>query len=77
MAKSDVKFRLNRRAFQQQILMGNGIALESALRSAIGGGDDVQIEVSSNTRGGGRMRARVYGSLSDEAARGSLSRRLS
>lgn len=76
MAK-DVKFRLNRRAFQSQILMGQGVDMAGALQSALGPGDDVQIEVSSNARQGGRMRARVYGSLSDEAARGSLSRRLS
>lgn len=74
MAKN-VKFVLNRRAFQEQILMGKGVDMEGALRSAMGG-DDVVIERSGNARGGGRMRARAYGSMASEQASGALSRRL-
>lgn len=74
MAKN-VKFLLNRRAFQQQILQGQGVDMASALRAALPG-DDVVIEQSSNAQGGGRMRARAYGKMSDEVELGSLSRRL-
>lgn len=74
MAKN-VKFVLNRRAFQQQILQGGGVDMEKALRAALPG-NDVVVEQSSNARLGGRMRARAYGKMSDEVELGSLSRRL-
>lgn len=75
MAKN-VKFVLNRRAFQRQILQGEGVDMASALYDSLGGGDDVVIEQSSNARGGGRMRARVYGAMKDEVEYGLLSKRL-
>lgn len=74
MAKN-VKFVLNRRAFQRVVLQGHGTGMEKALRSALPG-DDVVIEQSSNARGGGRMRARAYGRIGDEVETGALSRRL-
>lgn len=76
MMAKNVKFVLNRRAFREQILQGRGVDMESALREGLKGGDDIVIEVSNNARGGGRMRARVYGSMADEAAHGVLSKRL-
>lgn len=69
MAKN-VKFVLNRRAFREQILLGKGVDMESALRKALPG-DDVEI-----TAVGTRMRARVFGSMRDEQGSGTLSRRL-
>lgn len=75
MAK-DVKFKMNRRAFQSQILMGNGVDMAGALTDALKGGDDIVMEQSSNARRGGRMRARVYGSMADEVSHGLLSKRL-
>lgn len=74
MAK-DVKFVLNRRAFQRLILQGQGVDMEAALCDALPG-DDVVIEQSSNAQGGGRMRARAYGKMRDEVETGALSRRL-
>lgn len=69
MAKN-VKFVLNRRAFREQILLGNGVDMESALRKALPG-DDVEISAV-----GTRMRARVFGRMRDEQGSGALSRRL-
>lgn len=69
MAKN-VKFVLNRAAFRDQILKGQGVDLEGALREALPG-DDVEVTVGRQ-----RMRARASGSLSDEARTGALSRRL-
>ena len=70
MMAKDVKFVLNRRAFREQILLGKGVNMESALRNALPG-DDVQV-----TAVGTRMRARVFGRMRDEQGGGSLSRRL-
>lgn len=70
----DTKFVLNKRALQSQILYGGNVDTEGALARAAG--PDAIIEASSNARRGGRLRARIYGDLNDEASSGSLSRRL-
>lgn len=72
MASPKVKFVLNRAAFQEQVLYSD--ALGEACAAALGAG--AVVERSSNARRGGRVRARVYGDMSDEAATGSLSRKL-
>lgn len=59
------KFVLNKQAFRDQILKG---AATQALLSGVVGDDGVDEEAPS------RARSRVYGSLSDEAQNGSLSR---
>ena len=66
MAKT--KFVLNRRNFREQILKGAGTA--AVLHETLG--QDAQVDVSKNRR----ARARVYGSMADEAKNGTLSRRL-
>lgn len=68
MAKK-VKFVLNRMAFREQILMGAGTV--AMLRETLG-----QDAVTDIGRDGVRARARVYGSMADEAKNGTLSRRL-
>lgn len=67
-----LKFTLNKQEFQAQVLYSPvlGLALAAAL------GADAEVEESNNARGKGRVRARVYGSLSDEASNGTLTRRL-
>lgn len=72
MAAPKVKFVLNRKAFQSQVLYSE--TLGQVCAAALGAG--ALVEQSSNARGGGRVRARVYGSMSDEAATGTLSRKL-
>lgn len=67
-----VKFVLNRKALQEQVLYNEQLGQMCA--AALGEG--AVVERSNNARHAGRVRARVYGDLSDEAARGSLSRRL-
>lgn len=64
-----VKFVLNRLNFRKQILMGapTGDMLREHL------GDESVLDVA---RDGVRARARVYGSMSDEAQNGTLSRKL-
>lgn len=59
------KFKLNRSAFREQILKGDGT---QALLNGIVGEGGVSEEAPS------RARARVYGNLSDEAQNGTLSR---
>lgn len=59
------RFKLNRKAFRDQILKG---AETQALLSGIVGSDGVADEAPS------RARARVYGDLADEAQNGTLSR---
>lgn len=68
MAKK-AKFVLNRKNFREQILMGAGTV--AVLREALG--QDSVADVASD---GVRARARVYGSMADEAKNGTLSRRL-
>lgn len=68
---SRVRFVLNRQAFRQEIFKGEGTVnmLESIAKSAAPSNAEVVVdEVAS------RGRARIYGSTSDEAAKGSLSR---
>lgn len=65
------KFRLNKKAFQEQVLYGPEAA---ALVKGLAGPDAV-VERSDNSRGGGRVRARVYGSARD-VEDGSLVRRV-
>ena len=71
----NVKFVLNRKAFQDQVLYGatTAEALAAALNAAAPTAD-VRVESSSNARGTGRARARAYGTLPSEAASGDLSR---
>lgn len=59
------KFVLNSRAFREQILKGDAT---HALLNGIAGPDSVEEEVAS------RARARVYGTMDDEAQNGTLSR---
>lgn len=61
-------FVLNRRNFREQILKGAGTA--AVLRETLG--RDAEIDVSNDLR----ARARVYGTMADEAKNGTLSRRL-
>lgn len=68
MAKK-AKFVLNRRNFREQILMGAGTV--AVLREALG--QDAVTDVAVD---GVRARARVYGSMADEAKTGTLSRKL-
>lgn len=68
MAKN-AKFVLNRKNFREQILMGAGTV--AMLREKLG-----EDAVSDTARDGVRARARVYGSMADEAKNGTLSRRL-
>lgn len=71
---SNIKFKLNKKAFQDVVLYGIG---DAAVRSAAGSGPDVEVDRSSNSRGGGRARARIYGgSVDAEAKGGGLARRL-
>lgn len=67
-----VKFVSNRRAFQDQILYNEKLGQVCANTL----GSDAEISKSDNSLAGGRIRARVYGSMQDEAANGALSRRL-
>ncbi len=67
MAKT--KFVLNRKNFREQVLKGPGTV--AVLREIIG--QDAELDVSPS---GERARARVYGTMADEAKNGSLSRRL-
>lgn len=67
MAKT--KFVLNRKNFREQILKGAGTV--AVLREILGQGAEVDVSPS-----GERARARVYGTMADEAKNGSLSRRL-
>lgn len=67
-----VKFVLYRKAWQDQILYNEKLGEICASKL----GEGAVIERSPNVRGGGRIRARVYGSMSDEAVSGSLSRRI-
>lgn len=54
-------FKLNKKAFQEQVLYGpEATALVAALA-----GPDAVVEKSDNSRRGGRVRARVYGSAAD------------
>lgn len=71
MAKK-VKFYLNRRAFQEQILYSEQVG--QACAAVLGEG--AEVSRSNNARKQGRIRARLYGDLADEAANGTLSRRL-
>lgn len=78
MAKN-VKVKLNRRAVQSQILYGDGVDTEGALLAAAGSAVAtpdliVAVENSSNVKGRGRMRVRIYGDMADEVANGTLSR---
>lgn len=59
------KFVLNSRAFREQILKGDATV---ALLNGIAGPDSESEEVAS------RARARVYGTMDDEAQNGTLSR---
>lgn len=68
------KFVLNRAAVQSEILYGGSVDTEGLLRRYAG--TDAEIDRSSNARRGGRLRARIYGDLDDEAKNGTLSRRL-
>lgn len=68
MAKK-VKFFLNRKNFREQILKGN--QTQALLADMLG--TDAELDV---TPSGERVRARVYGRMSDEAKNGTLSRRL-
>ena len=68
MAKN-TKFVLNQKNFREQILMGAGTV--AMLREKLG-----EDAVSDTARDGVRARARVYGSMTDEAKNGTLSRRL-
>lgn len=72
MAAPKVKFVLHRRAFQDQVLYSD--ALGQVCADVLGAG--AVVERSNNARRGGRVRARAYGDMSDEAATGSLSRKL-
>lgn len=67
-----VRFVLNTKAFQEQVLYSDRLGQICA--DALG--PDAVIERSNNARGGGRVRARVYGSMKDEVENGALSRRL-
>ena len=67
-----VKFVLNRSAFQNQILYNDKLGQICAAKL----GGDAEISRSDNSRGGGRIRARAYGSMSGEALTGALSRKL-
>jgi len=74
-----VKVRLNSRNLQSQILYGEGVGTEGALLAPAAGAQAnpdliVTTERSSNARGGGRLRVRVYGDMADEARNGTLSR---
>ncbi|GEM_PF-4571275 len=71
MAKK-VKFVPNRKEFQRQIL--NADSLGPILARQLG--PDAEISHSDNSKGGGRVRARVFGSLAEEQRNGSLSRLL-
>lgn len=64
------KFKLNKGAFQDQVLYG---AEAEALIAGIAGADAV-VEKTDNSRRGGRVRARVYGDAQD-VSDGSLLRR--
>lgn len=66
MAKA--KFVLNRKNFREQILKGAGTV--AVLRESLG--QDAEMDVSNDSR----ARARLYGSMADEAKNGTLSRRL-
>lgn len=55
------KFRLNKKAFQDQVLYGPEAA---AVLQGLAGPDAV-VEKSDNSRGGGRVRVRVYGDARD------------
>lgn len=63
------KFVLKRRNFREQILKGAGTV--AVLMEKLG-----QDAVSDVAADGNRVRARVYGKMSDEAQSGLLSRRL-
>ncbi|MBL5974799.1 MAG: hypothetical protein D3X82_13820 [Candidatus Leucobacter sulfamidivorax] len=67
MAKT--KFVLNRKNFREQILKGPGTV--AVLRETLG--EDAVTDIG---RDGVRARARLYGSMADEAKNGTLSRRL-
>lgn len=81
MAKN-IKFVLNRKAFQQQVLMGDATAamLEVIATAAAPSGTRVETSVSSNARNSGRARARIIDdsprAMSREADTGHLSRAL-
>jgi len=64
------KFKLNKKAFQDQVLYGAGA---EALIAGIAGPDAV-VEKTDNSRRGGRVRARIYGDAKD-VQDGSLLRR--
>lgn len=66
-----VSFKLNKKAFQDQVLMG---AETQALLANIVGSDGV-VDESDNSRRGGRARGRIYGTAKD-VQDGSLLRRL-
>lgn len=76
-----VKFILNQREFQKQILYSPqlGKMLGDALSAASHGAEQVVVSDSPNTRGTGRVRARAYSrdpnlfrALDDEAQTGQL-----
>jgi len=69
MAKN-VKFVLHRRAFRDQVLRGQGVDMERALREALPG-DDVEVVAD-----GTRMRAYASAPMKDEVESGALTRRL-
>lgn len=77
-----VKFVINKREFQKQILMGEktGAWLASLAAAVAPPGTNVRVAVSSNKRGGGRIRARIEDDSPDamfrEARTGYLSQAL-
>lgn len=77
MAKN-VKFVLNRAAFQRQILMGAGTAaiLEAAARAVAPASAEIRVSTSNNARKGGRVRVRIFdgssSALHNEANGGGL-----
>lgn len=67
-----VKLVLNKKAFQQEVLLNP--KLGEACAKVLG--PDAVVEESDNSRAGGRVRARLYGKLSEEAATGYLSKKI-
>lgn len=73
------KYVPNRKEFQRQVLYNP--ALGEILASKLGPGAEVSVSDNSrpspiNPGGGGRIRARLYGSMKDEQRNGTLSRKL-
>lgn len=67
-----VRFVLNRKAWQNEILYNEKLGEICASKL----GEGAVIEKSRNAKGGGRIRARVYGSMGDEALTGTLTKRI-